>query len=235
MLSYLLPDIFTNASDFDSWCNSDDCLSGKVEMLKCLQAVLKPFLLRRVKAEVLPGLLPKKEMKLYVPMTPVQRDTYKQVLSKNIKSIRALGQISKISKKSIPHIVKELQKAANHPYLIDNIEQGPPYTTDQHLVDSCGKMLILDQLLAKLESRGSRVVLFSQFVVMLDIIDDYLTWKGYKFHRLDGNTPLDKRRSDIDSFNADGSEFFIYIISTRAGGLGNSCFDNFFRIHFSSH
>lgn len=81
-------------------------------------------------------------------------------------------------------------------------------------------MIVLDQLLAKLKANGSRVVLFSQFVMVLNIIEDYLLWKGYKFYRLDGSTAVAQRFEDIDNFNAEGSDTFIYIISTRAGGLG---------------
>lgn len=217
MLSYLIPDLFSDADDFDSWFDSDACLRGNNETVARLQAVLQPFMLRRVKADVLTSLLPKKEAKLYIPMTPLQRKTYQMVLFRDIKSIDALGQMSKMS---IRNIMMSLRHPANHPYLIENVEPGPPYTTDQHLVDNCGKMVVLDQLLAKLKANGSRVVLFSQFVIMLNIIDDYLQWKGYKFFRLDGKTPIDQRFNEIDSFNAEGSDTFIYIISTRAGGLG---------------
>lgn len=216
-----MPDVFSNAHDFDSWFDSDDCLRGDGELVKRLHSVLAPFMLRRVKAEVLASLLPKKEMKLYIPMTPFQRDTYTKVLFNKIESIDALGEVST---KVIKSIVMELRKTANHPYLIDGIEPGPPYTTDQHLVDNCGKMIILDQLLAKLKAQGSRVVLFSQFVIVLNIIEDYLEWKGYNFRRLDGDTPIAKRFPDIDDFNAEGSDIFIYIISTKAGGLGRAFF-----------
>lgn len=215
-MSYILPDVFSNADDFDSWFNSDDCLRGNDEIIKRLHALLQPLMLRRVKANVLTSLFPKKEMKLYIPMTSVQRDTYIKVLFKDIKSIDRLGQFTK---KSLQNILMALRRAANHPYLIDNIEPQP-YTTDQHLVDSCGKMFILDQLLAKLKSQGSRVVLFSQFVILLNIIEDYLLWKRYKYYRLDGSTPIDQRFTDIDNFNAEDSDIFIYIISTQAGGLG---------------
>lgn len=81
-------------------------------------------------------------------------------------------------------------------------------------------MRVLDQLLTQLKTEGSRVVLFSQFKIMLDIIEDYLEWKGYEFRRLDGNKQMDQRSKDIDDFNAENSNIFIYIISTRAGGLG---------------
>lgn len=172
-------------------------------------------MLRRIKAEVETSLLPKNEIKLFIGMTSLQRDTYKKVLRKDIQVIRQ----GELSKKKINKIVMELRKVANHPYLIEGIEPEP-YTTDQHLVDSCGKMIVLDQLLSKLKSQGSRVVFFSQFVIVLNIIEDYLMWKGYKYLRLDGSTGQEERANGIDQFNEENSDIFIYIISTRAGGLG---------------
>lgn len=177
-------------------------------------------MLRRIKSEVEKSLLPKIELKLYVGLTPIQRETYKKVLSKELTKMNEMGEEST---KSINMILQEIRKAANHPYLIEGIEPGPPYTTDQHLVDCCGKMMLLDKLLAKLKSQGSRVVLFSQFVIMLDILEDYLIWRGHEFRRLDGNTPYEDRANNIDEFNAENSNIFIYIISTRAGGLGKFC------------
>lgn len=81
-------------------------------------------------------------------------------------------------------------------------------------------MIVLDKLLAKLRSQGSRVLLFSQFTTMLDIIEDYLDWRGYELWRLDGSTTLEDRTKYMDDFNSPTSKKFIFILSTRAGGLG---------------
>ncbi|XP_055296600.1 chromatin-remodeling complex ATPase chain Iswi-like [Sitodiplosis mosellana] len=217
LLNYLLPDVFSSSADFDTWFDADDCLSGNQTTVNRIHVILKPFMLRRIKSEVELSLLPKKEMKLYVDLAPLQRDTYKKVLLKEIKVIKGNGEVTYAK---INQILMELRKAANHPYLINGIESGPPYTTDQHLVDSCGKMKVLDQLLAQLKAKGSRVVLFSQFKIMLDIIEDYLVWKGYTFRRLDGDKQIEQRTADISDFNAENSDVFIFIITTRAGGLG---------------
>lgn len=83
-------------------------------------------------------------------------------------------------------------------------------------------MMVLDKLLEKLKSQGSRVVLFSQFVMMLNVFEDYLMWKGYKYCRLDGQCSYDERANSIDDFNAKDSDKFVFILSTRAGGLGKS-------------
>lgn len=217
LLNYLLPDVFASAADFDSWFDSDDCLRGNDNIVKRLHAILKPFMLRRIKAEVEKSLLPKIELKLFVGLTKLQRDTYIKVLRKEIYKLNAFGEESQ---KKLDVIVQELRKAANHPYLIDGVEPGPPYTTDEHIVSCCGKMMLLDKLLAKLKDQGSRVLIFSQFVMMLDILDDYLEWRGYKYQRIDGQTPYEDRASGINEFNAENSKLFAYLISTRAGGLG---------------
>ena len=98
--------------------------------------------------------------------------------------------------------------------------KGPPYTTDQHLVDNSGKLRVLDKLLVRLQQEGSRVLIFSQMTRVLDILEDYCLWKGFEYCRLDGQTPHEERQSAINAYNMPGSEKFIFMLSTRAGGLG---------------
>lgn len=220
LLNYLLPDIFKNAVDFDTWFDSDDCLAGNDDIVQRLHSILRPFMLRRVKAEVEKSLLPKKETKLFIGMTALQRELYCKVLRKDLSTIinEERGQTSS---QKLQQIMMALRKTANHPYLIDGVEEGPPYVTDDKMIQCCGKMMVLDKLLDKLKSQGSRVVLFSQFTLMLNIFEDYLNWRGYKYCRLDGTQRYDERAVSIDSFNANGSDIFIFLLSTRAGGLGN--------------
>ena len=97
---------------------------------------------------------------------------------------------------------------------------GPPYTTDQHLVDNSGKLRVLDKLLVRLQQEGSRVLIFSQMTRVLDILEDYCLWKGFEYCRLDGQTPHEERQASINAYNMPGSEKFIFMLSTRAGGLG---------------
>lgn len=216
-----MPEVFASADDFDTWFDSNDCLRGNTSIVTRLHDILRPFMLRRIKADVEKTLLPKIELKLFVGMTLLQRETYKKVLAKELTKLNEMGEESA---KAINNIVMELRKAANHPYLIEGIEPGPPYTTDKHLIDNCGKMMVLDKLLAKLQAQGSRVVLFSQFVIMLNILEDYLIWREFNYRRLDGSTSYEDRATQIDEFNAENSEIFIYLISTRAGGLGNTSY-----------
>ena len=79
---------------------------------------------------------------------------------------------------------------------------------------------MLDKLLAKLQENDSRVLIFSQMTRVLDILEDYCLWRGYEYCRLDGQTPHEERQSQINSFNMPGSSKFIFMLSTRAGGLG---------------
>ena len=89
-----------------------------------------------------------------------------------------------------------------------------------HLVENSGKMVLLDKLLPKLKARESRVLIFSQMTRVLDILEDYMHYRMHQYCRIDGNTSGEDRENMIDMFNADGSEKFCFLLSTRAGGLG---------------
>lgn len=216
LLNFLLPDVFNSADDFDSWFNTNSCL-GDNALIERLHAVLKPFLLRRLKSEVEKRLKPKKEIKIFVGLSKMQREWYTKVLLKDIDIVNGAG---KVEKMRLQNILMQLRKCTNHPYLFDGAEPGPPYTTDEHLVYNSGKMTILDKLLPKLQEQGSRVLIFSQMTRMLDILEDYCLWRNYQYCRLDGQTPHEDRNRQIQEYNADDSKKFIFMLSTRAGGLG---------------
>ncbi|CAG9090664.1 hypothetical protein JYU34_009443 [Plutella xylostella] len=216
LLNFLLPDVFNSSDDFDSWFNTNAAL-GDNQLVSRLHAVLRPFLLRRLKAEVEKKLKPKKEVKVYVGLSKMQREWYTKVLMKDIDVVNGAG---KVEKMRLQNILMQLRKCCNHPYLFDGAEPGPPYTTDSHLVYNCGKLAILDKLLPKLQEQDSRVLIFSQMTRMLDILEDYCHWRQFKYCRLDGQTPHEDRNRQIEEYNAEGSEKFIFMLSTRAGGLG---------------
>lgn len=216
LLNFLLPDIFNSAEDFDSWFDANECI-GDNTLIQRLHAVLKPFLLRRLKSEVEKRLLPKKEVKIFVGLSKMQREWYTKILMKDIDIVNGAG---KMEKMRLQNILMQLRKCTNHPYLFDGAEPGPPYTTDVHLLENSGKMIILEKLLKKLQEQGSRVLIFSQMTRMLDILEDYCHWRGYNYCRLDGQTPHEDRTKMIDEYNAEGSTKFIFMLSTRAGGLG---------------
>ena len=113
----------------------------------------------------------------------------------------------------------QLRKCCNHPYLFANVEDRS-LTRMSHLVENCGKLVLLDKLLTRLKEKGHRVLVFSQMTRMIDILDDYLVSKQYEHRRIDGKTSYEERSDYIDEFNAEGSTKFVFLLSTRAGGLG---------------
>ena len=249
LLNFLLPDIFSSADDFDTWFSKEEeeeaaaaeeasvsngeskpevilTASSKEEkkaeqelLMQQLRKLLQPFLLRRLKADVEHSLKPKKEVNLYVGLSDMQRNWYQKILERDLEAVNGLSK-GKEGKTRLLNIVMQLRKCANHPYLFDGAEPGPPYTTDFHLVENSGKMLVLDKLLQRLKANGSRVLLFSQMSRMLDIFEDYCGWRGYECCRIDGQTAHTDRIDAIEEFNRPGSDKFIFLLTTRAGGLG---------------
>ncbi|KAG9459796.1 hypothetical protein H6P81_004304 [Aristolochia fimbriata] len=214
LLNFLLPEIFSSAETFDEWFQiSGD--NDQQEVVQQLHKVLRPFLLRRLKSDVEKGLPPKKETILKVGMSQMQKQYYRALLQKDLEVVNAGGE-----RKRLLNIAMQLRKCCNHPYLFQGAEPGPPYTTGDHLITNAGKMVLLDKLLPKLKERDSRVLIFSQMTRLLDILEDYLMFRGYLYCRIDGNTGGEDRDASIEAFNQPGSEKFIFLLSTRAGGLG---------------
>lgn len=217
LLNFLLPDVFGDAEAFDQWFTGQD--RDQDTVVQQLHRVLRPFLLRRVKADVEKSLLPKKEVNLYVGMSEMQVKWYQKILEKDIDAVNGAGG-KKESKTRLLNIVMQLRKCCNHPYLFEGAEPGPPYTTDEHLVFNAGKMLVLDRLLTRLQKQGSRVLIFSQMSRLLDILEDYCVFRQYKYCRIDGSTAHEDRIAAIDEYNKPDSEKFVFLLTTRAGGLG---------------
>ncbi|XP_068817328.1 lymphoid-specific helicase isoform X2 [Capricornis sumatraensis] len=121
----------------------------------------------------------------------------------------------------LQNIMMLLRKCCNHPYLIeypiDPVTQE--FKIDEELVTNSGKFLILDRMLPELKTRGHKVLLFSQMTRMLDILMDYCHFRNFNFSRLDGSMSYSEREKNIHSFNTD-PDVFIFLVSTRAGGLG---------------
>ncbi|XP_076981498.1 lymphoid-specific helicase isoform X1 [Tamandua tetradactyla] len=121
----------------------------------------------------------------------------------------------------LQNIMMLLRKCCNHPYLIeypiDPVTQE--FKVDEELVTNSGKFLILDRMLPELKNRGHKVLLFSQMTRMLDILMDYCHLRDFNFSRLDGSMSYSEREKNMHNFNTD-PEVFIFLVSTRAGGLG---------------
>ncbi|KJA19167.1 hypothetical protein HYPSUDRAFT_144090 [Hypholoma sublateritium FD-334 SS-4] len=224
LLNFICPEIFVHYKDLDSFLHKDATGTEEEEekskkVVEALHKILRPFLLRRVKSDVEKSLLPKKEINIYVGLTDMQRKWYRSVLEKDIDAVNGLTG-KKEGKTRLMNMVMQLRKVTCHPYLFDGAEPGPPYTTDEHLIQNSGKMIILDKLLGSMKEKGSRVLIFSQMSRVLDILEDYCLFRGYKYCRIDGSTAHEDRISAIDEYNKPGSEKFIFLLTTRAGGLG---------------
>jgi len=116
----------------------------------------------------------------------------------------------------------QLRKAANHPYLFDwpVIPGTDTFLVDSNIVNVSGKMLVLERLLPRLFKDNHKVLLFSQFTTMLDIIEDWASQlHGWEFCRIDGSVGQDERQRQINAFNTD-NDIKLFLLSTRAGGLG---------------
>ncbi|KAK3294993.1 SNF2 family N-terminal domain-containing protein [Chaetomium fimeti] len=217
LLNFLLPDVFGDAEAFDQWFSGQD--RDQDTVVQQLHRVLRPFLLRRVKSDVEKSLLPKKEVNVYIGMSEMQVKWYQKILEKDIDAVNGAGG-KRESKTRLLNIVMQLRKCCNHPYLFEGAEPGPPYTTDEHLVYNAGKMIVLDKLLKRMQKQGSRVLIFSQMSRLLDILEDYCVFRQYKYCRIDGSTAHEDRIAAIDDYNKPDSEKFVFLLTTRAGGLG---------------
>ncbi|XP_014910169.1 lymphoid-specific helicase isoform X1 [Poecilia latipinna] len=121
----------------------------------------------------------------------------------------------------LQNVLMVLKRCCNHPYLVeyplDPVTQQ--FKIDEQLVQSSGKFLILDRLLPALKIRGHKVLIFSQMTSILDILMDYCYLRDFRYSRLDGSMPYTERDENIQKFFND-PEVFIFLLSTRAGGLG---------------
>ena len=224
LIDFLMPNKFEIAQEIN-FENPDE---QQEEYIRDLHKRLQPFILRRLKKDVEKSLPSKSERILRVELADLQQSYYKNILTKNYSALNAAGGPG--AQHNLLNVMAELKKASNHPYLFDGSEeqfmsgpQGGGGSRDDVLrgmVMNSGKMVLLDKLLTRLKKDGHRVLIFSQMVRMLDILSDYLSFRGLPFQRLDGTVPAATRRIAIDHYNAPNSPDFVFLLSTRAGGLG---------------
>ncbi|XP_021013979.1 chromodomain-helicase-DNA-binding protein 1-like isoform X4 [Mus caroli] len=178
-----------------------------------LHRLLQPFLLRRVKAQVATELPKKTEVVVYHGMSALQKKYYKAILMKDLDAFE-----NETAKKvKLQNILTQLRKCVDHPYLFDGVEPEP-FEVGEHLIEASGKLHLLDRLLAFLYSGGHRVLLFSQMTHMLDILQDYMDYRGYSYERVDGSVRGEERHLAIKNFG--NQPIFVFLLSTRAGGVG---------------
>lgn len=193
------------------------------ENVPALHTLIRPFFLRRTKAQVLTFLPPMAQVIVPISMTLVQKRLYQSILSKNPEFIRALFDSSrpmgKGEKTNLSNILMQLRKCLCHPFVYSAEMEQREVSIDvshRNLVDASAKLQLLEILLPKLKKRGHRVLLFSQFLGMLDIMEDFLEGLGLRYQRLDGTINSLEKQKRIDEYNAKDSPLFAFLLSTRA-------------------
>jgi ATP-dependent DNA helicase len=252
LLNFVNPQIFDDLTVFQSWfgfkdigqktvgaTNEESILleERKNHTVTKLHEILRPFLLRRVKVDVLSEMPPKKEIIVYSGLSKLQagyadlidkgtlRDT---LINQGIEAGRTLSQTNKL----MNH-----RKNVNHPFLFGEpidpatgVHLGTAHP--QLLVRASGKFALLDRMLSRLHQDGHQVLIFSQMTSVLSVMEDYLNFRQWNYCRIDGSTDIDERQRQMDVFNSektnglDGARneaddrYFVFLLSTRAGGLG---------------
>jgi len=231
LLNFLLPAIFNSVDTFDQWFNkpfsqfgnekeasTDEAnfLSNEERMfiIHRLHELLRPFMLRRVKSEVLDQLPEKVEKILRCELSSWQKELYKQISQKAVAE--SSGVVEQSNSRGLNNVVMQLRKVCNHPYLFS--PEG--YHINENIIRSSTKFELLDRMLPKLRAAGHRVLMFTQMTAVMTILEDYFHYRNYMSLRLDGSTPAEEREKRMYKFNAPDSPYFIFLLSTRAGGLG---------------
>jgi SNF2 family DNA or RNA helicase len=314
LLNFLLPTIFNSVDTFDQWFNKpfasfrqssvamssaagvsegDELVSLTQEerllIVQRLHEVLRPFMLRRVKDQVLDQLPEKTEIVLRCDLAGWQRMLYRMIQQRCVRSLRGTGTGSvgrppkqpsasagaaggveesastpstglKPSASSaslalsdqeeeeeeepagafdaaeeeaaanptgveaallatpsagINNTIMQLRKICNHPYLF-----MADWPIDDDLIRSSGKFELLDRMLPKLKAAGHRVLIFSQMTQLMTVLEKFFELRKFAYLRLDGSTISDEREKRMYQFNDPNSPYFIFLLSTRAGGLG---------------
>lgn len=218
-------EFYDNASFIEKFGNISD-----KETIDELHTLIQPYILRRLKEDVEKSVPPKEETVIEVELTLIQKQFYRALYEKNVEFLHSKKEKNQ---QSLMNLAMELRKCCNHTFLIKNAEEEcrarfKGGNEGDFLVHASGKLVLLDKLLPYLQANGHRVLMFSQFKIMLDIIEDYLVQREYKFERIDGGVTGLARQKAIDRFQApmeqphkDHSNApFIMLITTKAGGVG---------------
>uniref|UniRef100_A0A8C1UHI1 Chromodomain helicase DNA binding protein 4a n=1 Tax=Cyprinus carpio TaxID=7962 RepID=A0A8C1UHI1_CYPCA len=218
LLNFLTPERFSNLEGF----LEEFADIAKEDQIKKLHDMLGPHMLRRLKADVFKHMPSKTELILRVELSPMQKKYYKFILTRNFEALNTRSGGNQVS---LLNVVMDLKKCCNHPYLfpvaaMEAAKMPNGMYEGSTLTKASGKLLLLHKMLRKLKEGGHRVLIFSQMTKMLDLLEDFLENEGYKYERIDGSITGGMRQEAIDRFNAPGAPQFVFLLSTRAGGLG---------------
>ncbi|KAH3670530.1 hypothetical protein OGAPHI_001045 [Ogataea philodendri] len=270
LLNFILPEIFHDVDVFQQWFDFsaleemkgedsefNELITAEIHktLITNLHTILQPFLLRRLKKDVVQGLPPKREYIVYGKLTPQQELLYRATLAQNLKptllreslkeylEVNRLGRYTsdqieqtidapetapaklaehyefvrkQVGTKKLMNVMMQLRLVCDSPHLFFYPWNG---YADARLVEQSAKLQLLDQLLRPLHAKGHRVLVFTQFTSMLDLLEEYVAnTLHYKTCRIDGATSQTDRQAEIDRFSAEEAD--VFLLSTRAGGLG---------------
>jgi SNF2 family DNA or RNA helicase len=225
LLNFIDPESFNSLDDFMSKYGE---MKSK-ERVDELHDEIRPYILRRLKEDVEKSVPPKEETLIEVELTVAQKQYYRALYEKNVKFLHKNNKKA-LDGPSLSNLAMQLRKCCNHLFLLNGVEaefrrtHGAGISEADFLVMGSGKLILLDKLLPRLKEEGHRVLLFSQFKIMLDILEDYLKARGVQFERIDGSITGRKRQQAIDRFQTPSTATkeapFIMLLSTRAGGVG---------------
>ncbi|KAH7882573.1 P-loop containing nucleoside triphosphate hydrolase protein [Phlebopus sp. FC_14] len=249
LLNWLYPTVFTAPSE-RLFRDSFDLTRGSYSspFLSAAHSLLSIIMLRRTKATVEISVPPRQELTVFVPMTEAQRfwtyrlltrmDTLelKEIFTTKIEegsehdgrrevlshisqqmSRTATGEANRWRK--LMNLLMQLRKVCDHPYLLADAPPTP-YVVGEHIVASSSKLIVIDKILSDILPKGERVLIFSQWTSMLDMLEDFMELRDIPYARLDGGTTRPRRTLDIKLFQQEKSPYQVFLVSTKAGGLG---------------
>lgn len=225
LLNFIDREKFPNAEEF---LNKYGELKEK-QHVESLQTELKPYLLRRVKEDVEKDLPRKEETIIEVELTSTQKQYYRAVIEKNRDFLARGTKRKQNTNINLLNTFMEIRKVCNHPFLIKGAEdslmqesglQKTSTEATEYMIKCSSKLILVDKLLQKLrKDKKNKVLIFSQMLGVLDILEDYLEYRDWEFERLDGRISGDQKQQAIDRFNSNENSF-VFLLSTRAGGVG---------------
>jgi hypothetical protein len=222
LLHFLQPQRFESQEDFLQEYGSLE----RSEDVQKLQELLRPLMLRRLKEDVEKSIPVKEETVVEVELTALQKRYYRAILERNFafltKGCRGANA------PNLVNTMMELRKCCIHPYLIKGAEEQivkecQANSADEVMacmIQSSGKLVLVDKLLKKLREQGRKVLIFSQMTRCLDLLSDYLAYRGYPWERIDGAVKGEDRQAAIDRFCDPSRDSFVFLLCTRAGGVG---------------
>ena len=260
ILLFLFPSLFSGddtkrhfASGFDlANCTSDHTI------LTSGAGLLGLVMLRRAKSVVEASVPPKCEVVVTVPLSPSQRQLYSRLLRRALSGGALSSQAPQITE-----TIWMLRKCANHPLLLTGEQALDVQSVDapsqevrlvldedssddeqlrekmrdadsETLLPMSGKLLVLDALLGHIHEQKQKTLVFSLSTEVLSLLERYCTFRGYRYFRLCGQTSSARRTLEVERFNDAGSREWIYLISTKAGGVGINLTSASNVIHFDS-